>query len=52
MICSICKRTKEIEYASPENQYCLDCWSVLSSSYDFLSDQGREYLLRNPQIQE
>lgn len=47
MICSICKRPKEIEYATTENSYCADCWSVVSSSYDYLTGQGREYLSRN-----
>lgn len=51
MICSICKRPKEIEYTTPENRYCNDCWSVVSSSYDFLSDQGREYLAKNVYFQ-
>ncbi|MDQ0220440.1 hypothetical protein J2S21_003590 [Peribacillus cavernae] len=51
MICSICKRHKEIEYTSLENQYCADCWSVVSSPYNFLIDQGKEYLAKNTNLE-
>ncbi|WP_170846111.1 hypothetical protein ACN6MY_13105 [Peribacillus sp. B-H-3] len=47
MKCSMCKRKKEIVYNNMGNQYCDDCWSVVTIPYDTLVSQGMAYLPSN-----